>query len=47
LGMGSSDLVESNFGSLTGRVHHMWDPLISDSKSGKVRVRKVRGSGSH
>jgi hypothetical protein len=46
MGMGSSDLVEPDFGSLTGGVHHMRDPLVSDSKSGKVRVRKVRGSGS-
>jgi hypothetical protein len=45
-GMGSSDLVEPDFGSLTGGIHHMRDPLVSDSKSGKVRVHKVRGSGS-
>jgi hypothetical protein len=44
--MGSSDLVEPDFGSLTGGVHHMRDPLVNESKSGKVRVRKVRGSGS-
>jgi hypothetical protein len=45
-GMESSDLVGPDFGSLTGGVHHMRDPLVSDSKSGKVRVRKVRGSSS-
>jgi hypothetical protein len=37
-GMGSSDLVGPDFGSLTGGVHHMQDPLISDSKSGYVKL---------
>jgi hypothetical protein len=44
-GTGSSDFAEPDFESLIGRVQHMRDPPVSDSKSGKVRVRKVRGSG--
>jgi hypothetical protein len=45
-GTRSSDLVDPDIGSLIGGVHHMWDPPISDPTSGKIRVHKVRGSGS-
>jgi hypothetical protein len=45
-GTGYSDLVKPDFGSLAGGVHHMRDPPVNDPKSAKVRVRKVRGSGS-
>jgi hypothetical protein len=43
-GAGSSNLpilTFSDFESLTCGSHHMQDPLVSDTKSGKVRVRKL------
>jgi hypothetical protein len=40
-GMGSSDLAVLDFWSLTCGPCIWWDPHISDSKSGKVRIAKL------
>jgi hypothetical protein len=40
-GMGSSDLAIPDFESLTCGPCIWWDPHVSDSKSGKVRIGKL------
>jgi muramidase (phage lysozyme) len=39
-GTESSNLANSNFGSLISRIHHIWASLFSDPKSEKVRIEK-------